>query len=294
MNPLSRNKRRAYLLFFSIVFIICVPLFILYAKGYRFDFSKAFQISETGGLYINADQSGISIYVNGEVVRKTSIVQKGIFVQSLKPGEYKISTSKDGFQAWSKTLKVFPEIVTEARSFSLKNEPILTEIPRNLVSNGSATSSLATSTVIKKNPEYDLINTLFATTTQKSIKTSIATTSVDTKTVRNILVKNEVGRLHIFWTGENDSIPNYFCESDVCKSEIIINNDSKVRSFDFFPGRDDLIIIRLENGIYVSEIDDRSPQNIQKIVLGPGYDFRVKDGSEIYLKKDTKIYSVSL
>lgn len=289
MNPLSRNKRRAYLLFFFIVFIICVPLFILYAKGYRFNFEEAFKISETGGLYINADQSGISIYVNGEVVRKTSIVQKGIFVQSLKPGEYKVSASKDGFQTWNKIIRVFPEIVTEARSFSLKNEPILTEIPRNLNSNG-----LATSTVIKKNPEYDLINDLFmATTTQKSIKPISATTSVDTKTIRNILVKNEDGKLHVFWTGENDAIPNYFCESDVCKSEIVINGGSKVKSFDFFPGRDDLIIIRLENGIYVSEIDDRSPQNIQKIVLGLGYDFRVKDGSEIYLKEGAKIYSVS-
>jgi hypothetical protein len=55
-----------------------------------------------------------------------------------------------------------------------------------------------------------------------------------------------------------------------------------------------LLIIRSENGVYVSEIDDRSPQNIQSIVPGADYDFRVKDGSEIYLKKDAKIYSVAL
>ena len=280
MNPLSKNRRRAYLLFFSVVFVICVPIFILYAKGYRFDINKAFQISETGGLYINTDQSGISIYVNGEIVRKTSIIQKSVFVQSLKPGTYQISVSKDTFQTWNKTLKVFPEIVTEARSFSLKTEPALTEITKNLNSgDGSATSS---SKVAVKNPEYVLINALFATSTQKAIK------------IRNILVKNESGRLHVFWTGENDSIPNYFCESSVCKLEIIINSDTDVTSFDFFPGRDDLLIIRLENGVYVSEIDDRSPQNMQKIVIGSDYDFRVKDGSEIYLKKDTKIYSVAL
>ena len=50
MEPLSKNKRRGYLFFFSVVFVICVPVFILYAKGYRFDINKAFQISETGGL----------------------------------------------------------------------------------------------------------------------------------------------------------------------------------------------------------------------------------------------------
>lgn len=279
MNPLSKNRRLVYLLFFSAVFVICVPLFILYAKGYRFDINKAFQISETGGLYINTDQSGISIYVNGEIVRKTSIIQKSVFVQSLKPGTYQVSVSKDAFQTWNKTLKVFPEIVTEARSFSLKKEPTLTEITKNLNSGDVATSS---SRIAVRNPEYALINALFATSTQSTFK------------VRNILVKNEGGRLHISWTGENDSIPNYFCESSVCKREIIINSDADVESFDFFPGRDDLLIIHLENGVYVSEIDDRSPQNIQSIVLGTDYDFRVKDGSEIYLKKDTKIYSVAL
>lgn len=275
MKPLSKNKRRAYLFFFSIVFIVCVPIFISYAKGYRLDFSKAFQISETGGLYINADQSGVSIYVNGEIVRKTSIVQKGVFVQSLKPGTYQVSVSKDGFQPWNKTLKVFPEIVTEARSFSLKNEPILTEIPKNPSS------------------EYDLANALFAAPSQKTIKINQATTTANTKMARNMLVKNNKGRLHVLWTGENDSIPNYFCESNVCKPEIVINS-ADVASFDFFPGRDDLLIIRLENGIYVSEIDDRSPQNMQKIVLGRDYDFRIKDGSEIYIKKGAKIYSVAL
>jgi len=280
MNPLSKNKRLGYLVFFSVVFVICVPIFILYAKGYRFDINKAFQISETGGLYINTDQSGISIYVNGEIVRKTSIIQKSVFVQSLKPGTYQVSVSKDAFQTWNKTLKVFPEIVTEARSFSLKTEPVLTEITKNLNSgDGRATSS---SGVVVKNPEYALINTLFATSTQKAIK------------VRNILVKNENGRLHVSWTGENDSIPNYFCESSVCKPEIIINNSANITSFDFFPGRDDLLIIRSESGVYVSEIDDRSPQNIQNIVRGVDYDFRVKDGSEIYLKKDTQIYSVAI
>ena len=280
MEPLSKNKRRGYLFFFSVVFVICVPVFILYAKGYRFDINKAFQISETGGLYINTDQSGISIYVNGDVVRKTSIIQKSVFVQSLKPGTYEVSVSKDAFQTWNKTLKVFPEIVTEARSFSLKAEPTLNEIHKNLTSGDGSTTS--PSRAIVKNPEYALINALFATSTQKVIK------------IRNVLVKNESGLLHVSWTGENDSIPNYFCESSVCKREIIINSGADVASFDFFPGRDDLLIIRLGDGIYVSEIDDRSPQNIQSIVPGAGYDFRVKDWNEIYLKKDAKIYSVAL
>ena len=74
---------------------------------------------------------------------------------------------------------------------------------------------------------------------------------------------------------------------------ITISTASRILSFDFFPGRDDLLLLQLENGIYVSEIDDRSPQNVMPIVSGLGYDFKVKDG-RIYIKKDGKIYLVSV
>ena len=67
--------------------------------------------------------------------------------------------------------------------------------------------------------------------------------------------------------------------------EIIVNTVSKVLSFEFFPGRNDLLILSVGDGIFVSEIDDRSSQNLQKVVSGSGYDFRIKDGKEIYLKK---------
>lgn len=295
MKPLSRNKRRGYLAIFFIAFVIGTPLFILDAKGYRLNWSDVIEVSQTGGLYISTDQSGIEIYINNELVKKTSIVQKSIFVQDLKPGAYEIRASKKGLQSWNKTLKVFPEIVTDARSFLIKSNPEPIEIQQffNPEDSISTSSSKKTSLKNSKNPEYDDINALFVVPVLKTTSTKLGTTSPDSKTLSDILVKNEAGKLHIFWVGETDSVPNYFCENIVCKSEIMIDATSRILSFDFFPGRNDLIILRLETGIYVSEIDDRSPQNIQNIVSGPGFDFKIKDGKKIYLKKGEKIYSVS-
>ena len=292
MLPLSRNKRRLYLIFFAIIFIIGAPLFIFNAKGYKLNLQDFFNVSKTGGLYISTDRSGIDISVNGESVRKTGIIQKSIFVQNLKPGVYQINISKEGLQSWNKSLRVFPEIVTEARPFLIKSEPVLTEIPRLLIGDSSALSS-TNRNVSKKNSEYDLINVLFLPPGLKSVSVKTATTSPYTKMLGDVLVKNSAGKLHVIWKGEKDSTPNYFCEN-ACKLEIIVNTVSKVLSFDFFPGRNDLLILSVEDGIFVSEIDDRSSQNVQKVVSGFGYDFRIKDGKEIYLKKGLKIYSVTL
>lgn len=292
MLPLSRNKRRLYLIFFAIIFIIGTPFFIFNAKGYKLNLQDFFNVSKTGGLYISTDQSRIDISVNGEIVRKTGIIQKSIFVQNLKPGVYQINISKEGLQSWNKSLRVFPEIVTEARPFLIKSEPVLTEIPRLLIGDSSALSSTSRN-VSKKNSEYDLINVLFLPPGLKSVSVKTATTSPYTKMLGDVLVKNSAGKLHVLWKGEKDSTPNYFCEN-ACKLEIIVNTVSKVLSFDFFPGRNDLLILSVEDGIFVSEIDDRSSQNVQKVVSGFGYDFRIKDGKEIYLKKGLKIYSVTL
>ncbi len=292
MLPLSRNKRRLYLIFFAIIFIIGTPFFIFNAKGYKLNLHDFFNVSKTGGLYISTDQSRIDISVNGEIVRKTGIIQKSIFVQNLKPGVYQINISKEGLQSWNKSLRVFPEIVTEARPFLIKSEPVLTEIPRLLIGDSSALSSTSRN-VSKKNSEYDLINVLFLPPGLKSVSVKTATTSPYTKMLGDVLVKNSAGKLHVLWKGEKDSTPNYFCEN-ACKLEIIVNTVSKVLSFDFFPGRNDLLILSVEDGIFVSEIDDRSSQNVQKVVSGFGYDFRIKDGKEIYLKKGLKIYSVTL
>lgn len=294
MKPLSKKRRRVYFIIFCIIFVIGAPFFIMDAKGYKFNWTGVIKVSQTGGLYISTDQSGIEIYVDNELVRKTSIVQKSIFVQNLKPGSYEVRVTKEGLQEWSKTLKVFPEIVTEARSFLVRSEPELVEVPKLLSPQGT-NGTTSSRSLLAKNPEYDPINALFLPpVVSKTVPTKLSTTSQDSKTLGDIFVKNEAGKLHVSWIGAVDSLPNYFCENITCKQEIVIKAPSNVLSFDFYPGRNDLLILRLKNGVYVSEIDDRSRQNIQKITSESDFDFRIKDGKKLYLKKDGKIYSVSL
>lgn len=289
MYPLSKRKRSWFRIFLSVVFVVATPLLILYASGYRLD--DAFKIASTGGIFVSAPQSGTAIYIDGELIRKTSAFQKNAFVQNLRPGEYNISVSKDGYQGWEKRLSVFPETVTEGHSFLLKTLPVLVEI-KPLISSVSPTATTsATSTARQvKNPEYDQALKLF-----DPVKTTLINKATSTdveKILRNLSVLRDENVLRVAWLGDDDEIPGYFCQNEICKKEIVINSDSKLKHFDFFPGREDLVVISTDTGIYVSEIDDRSMQNVQKIIEGTGYDFRILEGDRIYIKKDKQVFLV--
>lgn len=283
MKPLSLRRRRMYLFIFGIIFCITIPLLILYATGYRL--GDALNLVRTGGLHISVPYSGARVLIGDSVLKETSVFQKNIFVQNLRPGSYEVKVEKEGLQSWSKRLIVFPQRVTEGYAFLLPKEIKPIEIPEFLIE-GTGTSTPKKPQ--KENYEYTNAIALFtrATTT--------ATSSDFVKTRRKLSVENIKGTLHATWKGDMDSIPHYFCLNESCKEDIIIEASAKVRTFDFFPGRDDLLVVALPQGVYAIEIDDRSLQNIQTIYEASLLDFRIKDDEIIILEKGKKIFKVSL
>jgi len=289
MNPLSKKKRRIYLVAFGIFFLLCIPILIFYATGYRI--TSAMNLIRTGGLYVSVPYSGSNVFLENRIVKQNGLFSKNIFVQNLRPNMYEVRVEKEGYQTWYKILHVFPKTVTEGYPFLLKSSSLLTLIPEfpgpddSLVATGT---QIKTSTSTKQTDQYKEVATLFAPVSA----TSTASTSAFKKTRRNLLVENKKGILHVSWAEEKDSIPHYFCENEICKSEILINVEATIKTFDFFPGRDDLIIFSTQNGIFVVEIDDRSKQNINNILIGSSLDFRVKDNDTVYIKKDGSYFSV--
>ena len=63
--------------------------------------------------------------------------------------------------------------------------------------------------------------------------------------------------------------------------------------FDFFPGSTDFVVVALKDGIYVVEVDDRSWQNVQPLVMGTNLAFHIENGS-IYVYDGALIYQVLL
>lgn len=253
LEPLSKKKRFSYLAICAVLFVVMTPILIFYAAGYRL--TDALKLTHTGGLYITTGQSATRVYINGTLDKETKLFQKNVLIQNLKPGTYKVVTSKDGLISWKKDLIVYPETVTEAHTFMLPTNPKLEKAPKSIAS-------------------------LFATTS-------------DSKVIGKLLLKKVGGKLHAIWQGESEEQPSYFCQDIICVKEIIIRSPSEIKSFDFYPGRSDLVVISATSGIYVVEVDNRSNQNLQPILEEVGLDMRV-DSSTIYIKKEGILYSVVL
>jgi hypothetical protein len=95
----------------------------------------------------------------------------------------------------------------------------------------------------------------------------------------------ENGDIVINWIDENEKPIYYYClELEDCRNQIVLDWGSDIIKFDFLPGRFDVFVVLVEDGIYAVEIDDRSQRNIQPIYLGENLDFKI-DRNNIVIKE---------
>ena len=135
--------------------------------------------------------------------------------------------------------------------------------------------------------------------------------------------------LYAVWQGQAQSVPYYFCVSSttvastserygkhvadavfaqlgtttatstlvmvddrICRTEIKLDRlRQDVYLYDFFPGSSDLVLLHLEDGLYVTEIDDRAWQNTQ--LLYGGEDLRVIiENGLIYIEQGDSYFEI--
>lgn len=158
-----------------------------------------------------------------------------------------------------------------------------------------------------------------AATTTATTSTTTATTTIERSNMRLHEREEDV---FVTFTGPGRDIPYYFCvphttlastselygaqvmegiatvlasQEEVsetlipgrtCRSEIRIDRQGQtVYSFNFFPDTTDLVIMHRADGVFVTEVDDRSWQNTQK-VYGDTADAVIVDNGRIYIKDD--------
>ena len=300
MKPLSRRRRSLYLILCILVFVVLVPLTLLYSSGYRL--GEHFALVKTGGIYIGSNQPGAELYLNNEFVRGVGILKQGFFVQDLSPGMYTVTVKKEGHYSWEKVLKVQPQLVVEASAFMLPQEMILTPIPEFLQEGQTATRT-ATRRIL--NPSYAEATALFATTTTAASANQnilLAGTKTASSTARvieglkkkgDIVLWKEKNIVLATWVGNNSQAPLYFCgEEHLCNREIPVYAQG-ARFFDFYPNGNELVILAIDNGVFVAEIDDRSVRNIQPMYEKPGAEFRIDD-DVLFIRDGKLIFSVEL
>ena len=230
-----------------------------------------------------------------------------------------INASKQGvYVSASTTTDLWPKATTTS-DFIVMTKLASTTLIRNEEYNYIA-SLFASSTV-----EASLIDRLGAEINRfQFATTSVATTSTSTESFKergNMRITERDDDLYVNWEGSVDSTPHYFCVTNTASSSIasrygdhvdvqfkdqeistttpIIYDDSRIcrtqikvdrkrqefKLYDFLPNSADFIVLQLEDGLYITEIDDRSWQNTQ--LAYPGSDFNVVvTNDNIYIEED--------
>ena len=298
MNSISLKKRRFYFYALIVVFFMIIPVITLYTSGYRM--GDNFKLVETGGIYILSPEQNAEIYINNKKRKETSMFQKDLFVQNLKPGKYTVLISKKEFWPWAKEVEVEERKVTEAIAFLIPKNLRGDVIQKKITI--PADSDNATTTKI--NIEYKKISDLFKK--QYPDNKSINKLKKDKKTsdTKKDEVTSKRGRVKIWlskdnqvianWTKDADQLPNYFCRKDICNGTVtVFKSVEPVKSLSFYPGREDVVLIAISNGIFAIEIDARKNQNFQPVYKGIDPYFIIDDGT-IYIKDNDTLLKLYL
>jgi hypothetical protein len=161
----------------------------------------------------------------------------------------------------------------------------------------------------------------FATATKSVVEEEMATTTI---THDKITLYKEGDDVFAKAIGVDRQIPNYFCSNQLATTTIESGIDSKlenigkldqlattvdskghfrvcrtdiridrkwqtVHGFDFLPNNVNLVLMHLDDGIYVVEIDDRSWQNTQLLYSGSNLEMLVYRGS-VFVKDGNLIF----
>ncbi len=371
VQPLSKRHRTVIFLLSLFLFLVLVPLLVLYAIGYRIDLASESQnFRAVGGMYVSTDTDQAEIYVDEAEVEDMRLFQQAAYVQNLNAGLHQIHTQGVGIQTWVKELPVFAHLVTQARSFNMPATTTVRYVAPYVTDAGEpvyqatatsarpfqhattvqdvlfATSSLTT--LGEVNPEHTFLVQLLASTTEDRAvlaekeaytppafsfeppKVFPTTTASTTRLEGDMALTMQDDELYARWEGSMNDIPYYFCvftdsyattsalygehvaeqlfldsasttalasttvaqNGQLCRSEIRIDRKwQSVIWFEFMPDNPNLVLLQLQDGIYVVEVDDRAWQNVQQLYAGD-YLTMVVDGGQIFVQDGDIIFEV--
>ena len=119
--------RKLFFWIFVLLFLTTTPVAILYSQGYRFDQYKKIFI-HSGSITVKSTPASASIYLNGKLQSSSAfnIINNSTTINGLRPGNYDLRVSADGYGTWEKNVDVHSGVSTEFWNIVLapqKNTP---------------------------------------------------------------------------------------------------------------------------------------------------------------------------
>jgi len=293
MEPLSLRTRRLFAAFFFVLFIVILPIVVLYASGYRL---AGLSLVATGGIHISTPTSDVAIALNGKDIERSSLFSRAFFIDNLEPGSYVIQATLDGYHPWSKTLVVESQLVTDVSMLAIPQPlRVLELIEQEDEAHASTTPEiLATSTVTYlPTARFEEVASAFGTTTPpvgppSATSTEEALPSEDVAGGAELVIEN--GDLLVRWTRSSQP-PSSFCtRPTLCIGHFFLEHGFQtVTDARFFRGA--VVYRTLESGIFLAEADIRQPRLVVNVYNAPAAEFRIVNGT-LYIKDNDTLYEV--
>lgn len=288
MRPLQNKTRQIFFILGVVIFLVAAPIFVFYSLGFRINFKQQ-SVHSTGGIFIHSWTVNGNYILNGINRGGSSLLDRSQFFQGLPEGIYNLKMLRDGYTAWEKNIPVIKEHVIDVSPFIIPLEPNTTEITKTIKDPNTLK--------ITTNPLYKVVADLFVD--KKKIDSSITvdtTIPVGAIELHKMLLYPDGDTLYAKWTGEKEVAPGYFCISiDVCNLVIpVLSPYEENMHFDFYPGRNDIFIVNLTDGIYAIEFDTRGGQNRELVYSGNDLTFRIDENEKLYVKNKDHYYEIEL
>jgi hypothetical protein len=332
MQPLSNTKRNILFAGLVLVFILLIPVIVLNSLGYTW--TEGFKVSKAGGIYIHSDLPNTRLYINDKFLKENGTFIRNVFVQDLRPNRnYKVVIQKEGYTTWTKDIYVYPSLVSEGHILMLPEEIEQREIYPFFDEEGEgANAPVAGFTIVRTTPggvvipendEYIETVTLFEEKNPFEIEVPDVLTSEniseeeekilpqyfvdlnieDPESLENLIETNDEvswiykGNIVLYWIDDLEKIPYYYCGGErekICSDEIFLDWTEDVKRFDYFPGRDNVWVVLVNDGVYAVEIDPRGERNVQLVYGGNDLDFRINDSGNLIVKDKGSYYELDL
>ncbi len=250
------NKKTYWITALSVIVVLfLITLSIFYSKGFRFDLHRSLNVIsfiKPGDVVIQGLQREDRVLIDGKEVPIT--ISSSTATVSLSTGEHQIIVSRNNAFPYAKTLWTNENEGTTIHPFLLP----LTPIARSVRFDNAEGKSL-----------LDLIKARKVPTETNPRR------SEDPKGTGDVVLAYATGTSIIaVWNGDVKNTPPAFCTGDTesgCGRYLLVTKLTEpLDGLEFYPQRNDALIISTGGNVYAIELDQRPIQNFQPIYTGKG------------------------
>lgn len=263
METISRKQ-----IYLGLGIVVAAALLFTFVKfydlGYRLTFSRGF--TRPAQIVISPFTQGAELYLDGERILAAEIDGETVTLHT-SAGIHEVTTARANYSPWQKT-------------FDVESGERVVVGPYNIpaTTNGAVVATTDT--------EYRAASQLLA---QATIPT------------KEKPVVSRDGQLEAYVDGQSliarvksGTPPQSFCDTSCQTEKQVVTLEAEVRGLAFMPGRNDVLLMAVQDGVFAIEIDTRGTQNFQVLYRGIKPTFVASPEGLIYLRDNDTIFKVFL